>query len=137
LSILSPSGRKTEERHTIEPHQPAAQGVRARRLESIIIEKDESEQRSISDKMNNWEWESGVALFAVYLYYRKTNRKDLPEYLIKWFDDQIKKGLPGKNVNTVCPLLTLTYIYEKENGKEYLPLCKEWLECHFKGLMKL
>jgi unsaturated rhamnogalacturonyl hydrolase len=93
-----------------------------------IITKDQSSGMAISDKMNLWEWESGVALFAIYLYYQKTRRKDLYDYMINWFNEHIYKGLPSKNVNTVCPLLTLTYIYEKENKKEYLDLCKEWLE---------
>jgi unsaturated rhamnogalacturonyl hydrolase len=92
-----------------------------------IINKNEAFE-TISDKMYIWEWESGVALFAMYLYYQKTGRKDIYDFIVKWFEDQIKKGLPSKNVNTVCPLLTLTYIYEKEKKKEYLDLCKQWLE---------
>jgi Predicted unsaturated glucuronyl hydrolase involved in regulation of bacterial surface properties, and related proteins len=92
-----------------------------------IINKDESAQMSIGEKMDTWEWESGVALFAMYLYCQKTGRKDIYQYLIEWFDGNIEKGLPAKNVNTVCPLLTLTYIYERENKKKYLDICKEWL----------
>ncbi|MDF2836356.1 MAG: glycoside hydrolase family protein, partial [Paenibacillus sp.] len=63
--------------------------------------------------MDNWEWPQGVGLFSLYLFYKETGRQDILEYLCTWFDQQIGKGLPDKNINTMCPLLTLTYLYEE------------------------
>ncbi len=78
--------------------------------------------------MDNWEWPQGVALYAMYSYYRETGRKDILDYLLSWFDTQLAKGLPYKNVNTMCPMLTLCCVYEETRREDYLPVLKEWAE---------
>ncbi len=77
--------------------------------------------------MNNWEWSQGVALFAVYLYYQETRDSSLLTQLQNWFDRHIESGtIPDKNINTMCPLLTLSYLYEETGNEIYLSICKEW-----------
>lgn len=78
--------------------------------------------------MDAWEWPQGVALFAMYQYYRERGEKSVLEYLTHWFDRQIEKGLPEQNINTTCPMLTLACIYEETREAKYLPLLKEWLD---------
>jgi len=79
--------------------------------------------------MDNWEWPQGVALFALYLYYKETGKQDVLDYLCSWFDRKIVSGeIPPKNVNTMCPLLTLSYLYEETGNQSYLRLCKEWCD---------
>lgn len=78
--------------------------------------------------MENWEWPQGVALFALYRYYQESQDADVLSYLVEWFDTKIEAGLPEKNVNTVCPLLTLTYLYEETGKPKYLDVLQEWLE---------
>lgn len=78
--------------------------------------------------MENWEWTQGVALFALFSYYRKTKDPALLEYLCGWFDRQFQKGLPDKNVNTMCPMLTMAYLYEETGNKDYLPCLEEWAD---------
>lgn len=77
--------------------------------------------------MDNWEWPQGVGLFALYLYYRETGDAKQLEFLTNWFDRRISEGLPPKNVNTMCPMLTLTYLAEETGRGDYLELCKIWL----------
>jgi unsaturated rhamnogalacturonyl hydrolase len=95
---------------------------------SKLINEEGSKVEALDYKMNIWEWESGVALFAIYLYYKETKQKNLFDYMISWYETQFKKGLPPKNVNTVCPLLALSFIYEETKNKKYLELFKEWLK---------
>jgi len=76
--------------------------------------------------MDVWDWSQGVGLFSLYLYYKETGNKEILDYLIQWFDGQIAKGLPEKNVNTMCPLLTLSYLYEETGRSEYLRICEVW-----------
>ncbi|MBD2867153.1 glycoside hydrolase family 88 protein [Paenibacillus sp. IB182493] len=76
--------------------------------------------------MNKWEWPQGVGLFALYLYYKETGRQDILADLIGWFDSRISEGLPDKNVNTACPMLTLSYLAEETGSPDYLALCREW-----------
>ena len=91
-------------------------------------EKDNEIAASITDVMKQWEWESGVALFALFLYYQEKKDKSILNFIIDWFEDHINNNtIPTKNVNSVCPLLTLSYIYEEIKEPKYLDLCKEWL----------
>ncbi|GGD56963.1 beta-galactosidase BglB [Paenibacillus nasutitermitis] len=78
--------------------------------------------------MDVWDWSQGVGLFALYLYYKETGRKEILGELTAWFDRHIAKGLPGKNVNTMCPLLTMSYLYEELKRPDYLAICREWAE---------
>ncbi|WP_172197258.1 glycoside hydrolase family 88/105 protein [Saccharibacillus qingshengii] len=78
--------------------------------------------------MENWEWPQGVGLFALHGYYRETGDKETLRFLTDWFDARIQEGLPDKNVNTMCPMLTLTYLAEETGRPDYLDLCREWLD---------
>ena len=78
--------------------------------------------------MEAWDWFQGVALFGLYEYYRDTKDRKVYEYLIKWFDEHIAAGLPEKNVNSMCPLLTLSYLYEETRNETYMTICREWVE---------
>lgn len=80
-----------------------------------------------SKYMDLWEWPQGVALFALYLYYKETGDKKYFDMIVDYFEKHFKKGLPVKNVNTMCPMLTLTYVYEETGEEKYLDYCKEWL----------
>jgi unsaturated rhamnogalacturonyl hydrolase len=78
--------------------------------------------------MDNWEWPQGVGLFALYSYYRETGDEEILHYLTGWFDSKLDGGLPVKNVNTMCPMLTLSYLAEETGRADYLKLCREWLD---------
>ncbi|OPH49036.1 glycosyl hydrolase family 88 [Paenibacillus ferrarius] len=77
--------------------------------------------------MENWEWPQGVGLFALYSYYKETGKREIRDELIQWFDRRIAEGLPEKNVNTMCPMLTLSYLAEETGNPQYLELCQEWV----------
>ncbi|MHA6483481.1 beta-galactosidase BglB [Paenibacillus sp. strain BS8-2] len=77
--------------------------------------------------MDKWDWSQGVGLFSLYLYYKETKDKGILEYLIHWFEQRMQEGLPAKNINTMCPMLTLSYLYEETGRDDFLQLCKEWL----------
>lgn len=78
--------------------------------------------------MENWEWPQGVGLFALHGHYRASGDKAALRFLTDWFDARIAEGLPAKNVNTMCPMLTLTYLAEETGRPDYLDLCREWLD---------
>ncbi|MED3728220.1 glycoside hydrolase family 88/105 protein [Priestia filamentosa] len=78
--------------------------------------------------MSTWEWAQGVGLYGMQKYYAETGKQEVLDFLVDWFDNNIRKGLPAKNVNTMCPLLTLTYVYEYTKKDIYLDICKEWSE---------
>ena len=78
--------------------------------------------------MDDWDWFQGVALFGLYEYYRDSGDKKVLSYLLNWFDSHMEKEPPMKNINSCCPLLTLSYLYEETGREDYLALCKEWVE---------
>lgn len=75
-------------------------------------------------QMEIWDWYQGVALYGLYLYYDKTKDEDVYNYLTDWFDKQIEKGEPSWNVNSLSPLLTLSYLYEISGKQKYLEMCE-------------
>ncbi|RXZ79234.1 glycoside hydrolase family 105 protein [Paenibacillaceae bacterium] len=95
------------------------------KMKHLDIEIEEDTPASIIS-MDTWDWSQGVGLFSLYQYYKETSRPDILVYLTDWFDEHIARGLPAKNVNTMCPLLTLTYLYEITLNPEYLEICEEW-----------
>jgi unsaturated rhamnogalacturonyl hydrolase len=76
--------------------------------------------------INCWEWPQGVGIFGLLKYYRQTGNRQIRDFLLDWFDKRMREGLPEKNVNTTSPMLTLTYLYEETQKKEYLALIREW-----------
>ncbi len=75
-----------------------------------------------------WEWPQGVALFTLWRYYRLTGDGAVLKRIVDWFDDRFREGLPEKNVNTMCPLLAMTYLYEETRDEKYLPYLHEWAD---------
>ncbi len=110
---------------------------KARQILGGII--DENNQAVFTNRygrhyMDDWDWFQGVALFGVYTYYRETGAQEAKDYLIRWFDTHIKKGLPVKNVNSMAPCLTLSYLWEETGREDYLAICREWAEYAMTGL---
>jgi len=75
-----------------------------------------------------WEWTHGVGLYGIYHYYQQTGDEQMRAVIDDWFKTQIDRGLPTKNVNTVCPLLTLAYRYEETRNPAWLPILTRWAE---------
>lgn len=98
---------------------------RMQNFEADCVTKEQQNKYKIVS-MNDWEWPQGVALFAMYQYYRLTGEKGILAYLIDWYDQKIEQGFPEVNVNTTCPMLTMTYLYEETQNEKYLPYLKKW-----------
>ncbi len=78
--------------------------------------------------MEDWDWFQGVALHGLYIYCRKTGDQAVFDYLTNWFDRHIARGLPDKNVNSMCPLRTLSHLYEDTGREAYGAVLREWAE---------
>lgn len=75
-----------------------------------------------------WEWTHGIGLYGMYKYYEQTTDKEALAIIDQWFKDRFNEPLATKNVNTVCPFLTLAYRYEETGHKEWLPYLETWAE---------
>lgn len=69
------------------------------------LSKEEAEAKGYFKRdfgMNQWDWPQGVAIYGLHQIGKKND-----QFIINWALKQIEEGLPTKNINTVCPLLTL------------------------------
>jgi unsaturated rhamnogalacturonyl hydrolase len=78
--------------------------------------------------IDRWEWPQGIALYAIYLDYRKTGNEAGLDTLRAWFTRRIAAGLPERNVNTTAPLLALAFLAEHDGNAAWMDLCTAWAE---------
>lgn len=103
----------------------------ARQILAGIVSEDNSAvftNRAGRHYMDDWDWFQGVALFGVYSFYKATGDADALNYIKSWFEKRIRAGLPAKNVNSMCPCLTLSYLWELTGDAKYLEICREWAD---------
>ncbi|MDX5628860.1 MULTISPECIES: glycoside hydrolase family 88 protein [unclassified Brenneria] len=75
-----------------------------------------------------WEWTHGIGLYGIYQYYQQTGDEQMRAIIDDWFSARLAEGTPTKNVNTVCPFLTLAYRYEETRDARWLPYLERWAE---------
>lgn len=75
-----------------------------------------------------WEWPTGVALYGIYQYYKKTGSEKFKKVLLDWYDYQLQQEPVHRNVNTVAPLFTLACLYEEAPRPEWKPVLDSWME---------
>ena len=90
-------------------------------FKSVLYEKDEVflakmaenniDQGTVARYML-WEWTQGVGLYGLWKLFEKSHDERCLNMLIEYYDARIAEGLPGKNINTMAPILTLGYLYE-------------------------
>ena len=75
-----------------------------------------------------WEWTHGIGLYGMYHYYQQTGDRQTLQIIDDWFAARLAEPLPTKNVNTMCPFLTLAYRYEETRNPAWLPVMERWAE---------
>ena len=74
--------------------------------------------------IDKFDWVPGVGLYGIYKVYEATKEKSLLDFLINWTDKHIDEATNVLTINSVCPLLTITYLYEIKKTNKYLEICK-------------
>ncbi|WP_024296110.1 glycoside hydrolase family 88/105 protein [Lacrimispora indolis] len=74
--------------------------------------------------MDAWDWPQGVGLYGMMNLYKITGDQDIKLYIQQWFQRHIQMGLPVRNINTTCPLLTMVDLVE--SNEEYREICEDW-----------
>lgn len=78
--------------------------------------------------IKEWDWPQGVGLYGLLKMMKYQKNDTYKAFLKDWFKDNIKSGLPSKNINTTTPLLTLIELNEELQDKELEELCLTWAE---------
>ena len=68
-------------------------------------------------KYQLWEWTQGVGLYGLWKLFERTKDGRYLATLREYYDARIADGLPGKNINTMAPVLALSYLYEYTGDK--------------------
>jgi unsaturated rhamnogalacturonyl hydrolase len=77
---------------------------------------------------NGWEWTHGVGLYGIWKIYEMTGNEPYLKIIEDWFAERFTEGGTSKNINTMAPLLTLAYVYERTRNQMYLPWLDAWAE---------
>ncbi len=75
-----------------------------------------------------WEWTHGIGLYGLFNYWQQTGDQKALDIITSWFDARLAEGTPTKNVNTVCPFLTLACLYELSPNPAWKPYLEAWAE---------
>lgn len=97
------------------------------RMQSIENKGFKEECKISNIDMDKWEWPQGVGIFGMYTDYKRTGDKNIFNWIINWFENGIRRGIPDRNINTTAPMLTLAYIAEETQNKKYMDLCIDWV----------
>lgn len=108
-------------------------------MEKIKNIKNEgfAEECQISNiDIDKWEWPQGVGLFGMFLYYKNCHDIKILDWIIDWFENNIKRGIPERNINTTAPMLALAYVAEETGNQKYMDMCIEWADWVMKDLAR-
>ena len=87
-------------------------------------------------RYQHWEWTQGVGLYGLLQLYEETGNKRYLETLEKYYEKEVGLGLPSKNINTVAPMLTLSFLMKDSEHPVYRGVCHEWAEAIMKDFAR-
>ncbi|WP_124065596.1 glycoside hydrolase family 88 protein [Clostridium sp. E02] len=79
-----------------------------------------------AERYRYWEWTQGVGLYGLWKIYEETGDEEFINKLERYYERQMKIGLPARNINTTAPLLALSYLVEKKGNETYRTICNDW-----------
>lgn len=78
--------------------------------------------------IKEWDWPQGIGLYGLLKIMKVKKNQEYRDFLYHWFEDNIRAGLPSKNINTTTPLLTLAEFNEECKNPEFEKLCLKWAD---------
>ena len=115
----------------------AALRLYASSFEKVLYEEDETflegmKKNSLAcddiRRYQFWEWTQGVGLFGYWKLFKATGEERYLSVLNKYYERQFAIGLPAKNVNTMTPMLPLSFLAEHLGRQDYLKVCTQWAD---------
>lgn len=68
--------------------------------------------------IEEWDWPQGIGLYGLCLLQDYYGDDRYMDFFKSWYQTNLDKGLPSKNINTTAPLLTLEHILDKMPNKD-------------------
>lgn len=80
--------------------------------------------------IEEWDWPQGVGLYGLTKLQKFYGDSRYLDFFQKWFQNNMEKGLPSRNINTTAPYLALVDLLDMLKKPEYEKLCMDhaaWL----------
>lgn len=75
---------------------------------------------------DEWDWEVGVGLYGLFRDAEHRGDAAAIAALSRWYDRQIARGLPTRQVNSTAPMLALACLAERSGRADWRALCEDW-----------
>lgn len=97
---------------------------------------DQVELRQLIDKVVKrtmkmdfaWDWPGGVAFYGICEAWKSTGEQEYLDFLVRWVDDYIERGIPPFTVNAISIGHTMITLYEATEDEKYLNMAKQMAE---------
>ena len=77
---------------------------------------------------DEWDWEVGVGLYGDFRDAERRKDQQALNRIARWYDWQIERGLPRRQVNSTSPMLALTLLSEHFDRPDWNKIIIEWAE---------
>ncbi|KUF09359.1 beta-galactosidase BglB [Pseudoponticoccus marisrubri] len=73
-----------------------------------------------------WDWEVGVGLYGAVRDAQDRQDTAALAAVARWYDRQIGRGLPARQINSTAPMLALACLAEHADRPDWTALCGDW-----------
>lgn len=87
-------------------------------------------------QFDEWDWEVGVGLYGFYKQAVLNDDKAAIDALVDWYDWQIGRGLPPRQINSTAPMLPLVMLLGHVDRPAFRDLVADWADWLVKSLPK-
>jgi unsaturated rhamnogalacturonyl hydrolase len=77
-------------------------------------------------QFDEWDWEIGVGVYGLFRHAEANQDEALIEALAGWYDWQIGRGLPPRQVNSTAPMLALSCLIDHVERPDWEDLVCDW-----------
>lgn len=87
-------------------------------------------------QFDEWDWEVGVGLYGLMQQAAVTRDRERIDALARWYDWQIGRGLPPRQVNSTAPMLPLVMLIDHVERPDWEVLVQDWADWLMTGLAR-
>ncbi|WP_404402155.1 glycoside hydrolase family 105 protein [Pelagibacterium halotolerans] len=87
-------------------------------------------------QFDEWDWEVGVGVYGLIRHAEAANDDALIAAIAQWYDWQIGRGLPPRQVNSSSPMLPLSILIDHVDRPDWEALVKDWADWLMTGLAR-
>lgn len=86
--------------------------------------------------IEEWDWPQGVGLYGLYKLQSFYGDNRYLDFFKSWIENNLKRGLPSRNINTTTPYLAIVNLLDVLDNPEYEKMCLDQAEWLMKELPK-